>query len=371
MFSALNFLRFYAAKKHDIKDLEFSPAYLFFYDKLERANYFYQNIIDTASHPLSDRKVNFLFNTPQQDGGDWMLLVNLVKKYGLVPNSTMTESKPALKTNELNFMFNRKLRNDAMKLRDLVNTHASSEELNAHLRKMNKENYNILSIAFGTPPKSFVFEYYDKNKVFHSTGEITPIEFFKKFVDIDLDNYIELMNLKSPDYPFDQSYGIDLSNNMVDGQAIRYLNVPMHDIRHLAIEQLKDGLPVWFACDVLQEWFNPAGLLSVDSYDWNRSFGFKLDNNKAQRVKYQESMPTHAMLICGVDLEDDRPTKWKVQNSWGPKVGHKGYFIMSNEWMNQYTYNIVVNKKYLSDKQLEGFEKDPIELPFWTDMYSK
>lgn len=369
-FSGLNFIRYHIEKEHHIKDMELSPSYVYFYDKLEKGNYFYQNIINTADRPLSDRLVNWLLTTPQQDGGDWPLLTNLIEKYGLVPNELMPETKPAWNTTEINRMYNRKLDKDAMKLRDLVNNNASDTKIKSVIRQLNQENYRVLSICFGTPPEKFTYEYRDKNKKYHTTGEVTPLEFYKKFADINLDDYVELMNLPGGGYKYNQTYGIELCNNVVGGKNIRYLNVPMHDMRRMVIDQLKDDEPVWFACDVLQEWNNPAGLLSLKVYDWKRSFGISLGKDKATRVQYRESMPTHAMLICGVDLHDNEPTKWKVQNSWGDKPGHKGYFIMDNSWMDQYTYNTVVNKKHLTDTERVAYEKAEINLPYWTAMLS-
>lgn len=371
MFSGLNFVRFLIEKKHNLKDMELSTDYLFFYDKLERGNYFYNNIVKTATKPLSDREVDFLLTMPQQDGGDWPFLVNLIKKYGLVPHDMMPGTTASLDTTELNRMFNRKLDKDAMKIRDLVNDGASDTKINSFIHHLNEENYRVLSICFGTPPESFTYEYRDKNKNYHTTGKVTPLEFFKKFADINLDDYVELMNLPGAGYKFNQTYGISLCNNVVEGENIRYLNVPMDNLRKMAIEQLKDNEPVWFACDVLQEWNNPAGLLSLGVYDWKRSFGISLGKDKASRVQYRESMPTHAMLICGVDIHDGESTKWKIQNSWGTKPGHNGYFIMDNSWMDQYTYNIVVNKKYLSSTELKAYEDTtPVTLPYWTSMLS-
>lgn len=369
-FSGLNFIRYHIEKEHHIKDMELSPSYVYFYDKLEKGNYFYQNIINTADRPLSDRLVNWLLTTPQQDGGDWPLLTNLIEKYGLVPNELMPETKPAWNTTEINRMYNRKLDKDAMKLRDLVNNNACDTKIKSVIRQLNQENYRVLSICFGTPTEKFTYEYRDKNKKYHTTGEVTPLEFYKKFADINLDDYVELMNLPGCGYKYNQTYGIELCNNVVGGRNIRYLNVPMHDMRRMVIDQLKDDEPVWFACDVLQEWNNPAGLLSLKVYDWKRSFGISLGKDKATCVQYRESMPTHAMLICGVDLHDNEPTKWKVQNSWGDKLGHKGYFIMDNSWMDQYTYNTVVNKKYLTDTERAAYEKAEINLPYWTAMLS-
>ena len=279
--------------------------------------------------------------------------------------SVMGENAVSANSNELNFMFNRKLQKDAMKLRDMVNSDASDEKLASELRRLNSENYKILAISLGTPPEKFHYSYRDENNQFHDLGEVTPMEFFKKFVDINLEDYVEIMNLPGHGYKYNQSYTIDTSKNMVDGIENRYLNVSMDEMKKMVINQLKDGMPVWFGCDVLQEWNNPTGSLELDVYDWKRSFGVTLGKNKTERFEYGESLPTHAMLISGVDLRDNKPVNWKIQNSWGDKVGHNGYFMMGEDWMDEYTYETVVNKKYLTDEQLKDYEKEPVVLPYY------
>ena len=193
-FSGLNFIRYHIEKDHHIKNMDLSGSYVYFYDKLEKANYFYQNIINTADRPLSDRLVNWLLTTPQQDGGDWQLLVDLIEKYGIVPMEAYPETAASANSQELNRMFNRKLQKDAMKLRDLANSDASDEKMKSVLHHLNAENYRVLAISLGTPPDKFTYEYRDENNEYRTTGQVTPIEFFKKFVNINFDDYVELMN---------------------------------------------------------------------------------------------------------------------------------------------------------------------------------
>ncbi len=280
----------------------------------------------------------------------------------------MPEDAVSANSQELNRMFNRKLQKDALKLRDLANSDASDEKMKSVLHHLNAENYRVLAISLGTPPEKFTYEYRDENNEYHTTGQVTPMEFFKKFVNINFDDYVELMNLPGENYPYNTPFGVEISGNMVGGQPSRYFNVSMKDMEKTAIEQLKDDEPVWFGCDVLQEWAPNAGLLDTKVFDWDRSFGIKLGNDKTKRFEYRESLPTHAMLISGVDMRDDKPIRWKIQNSWGNKPGHKGYFIMGNDWMEQYTYETVVNKKYLTDEQLAAYEKEPVMLPYWNAM---
>lgn len=71
-------------RKHDLKEFELSQAYLFFWDKLEKANYFLEQMIDTADEDLEGRLVQRLLSQPVADGGQWDMAANLVEKYGLV-----------------------------------------------------------------------------------------------------------------------------------------------------------------------------------------------------------------------------------------------------------------------------------------------
>jgi bleomycin hydrolase len=142
----------------------------------------------------------------------------------------------------------------------------------------------------------------------------------------------------------------------------------MKDFKQLAINQLKGGESVWFGSDVVKYSNTKHGLMALNTYDYAKLFDTDLDMTKAEALDYGESMMDHAMVLTGVDLVDDQPTKWKVENSWGPKVGTKGYFVMSDAWMDKYCYQVVINKKYLSDDLQKAAAQEPIVLKPWDPM---
>ncbi|KRM95930.1 aminopeptidase Bleomycin hydrolase [Liquorilactobacillus aquaticus DSM 21051] len=371
MFAALNTMRHDIKNKFKVpKDFELSQNYTYFWDKLEKANYFYENVLKTADLPTSDRKVSWLMTTPQQDGGQWDMIVAIIQKYGVVPQSAMPETYNSSKSNEFNSTFNLKLRKDAVKLRQLVAKHASDVQIEAEKNKMLDDAYRMLAYSFGEPPVKFDFAYRDAEKAYHLDRNLTPQTFFEKYVGWNLDDYVSIINGPTQDKPYNHMYTVDMLGNVVSGRQIRHLNVDMKTFRQVAVDQLKAGESVWFGCDVGQESDRQKGIMDTKLYHKDELFDVDLGMSKAERLDYGESLMTHAMVLTGVDLVDNQPTKWKVENSWGKKVGTNGFFVMSNDWMNEFCYQVVVNKKYLPTALQDVLKEEPKVLSPWDPMGS-
>lgn len=368
MFAALNTFRHKLLTTFQLKDFELSQNYTFFWDKYEKANYFYENILNTAEQPATSREVAFLLQTPQQDGGQWDMIVSLFQKYGVVPKSVMPESSNSSNSRDLNNYLNKLLRKHAVLLRQMVAEEATEEEIQANREAMLQEVYNLLAISLGTPPTEFDFEYRDEEKNYHLDQGLTPQSFYAKYVGVDLDEYVSIINAPTEDKPFMKSYTVDMLGNVVDGKQVKYLNLEMDDFKALAVKQLEQGESVWFGCDVGQSSTRDSGIMALDAYDVEDLFDVDLTMTKAERLDYGESLMTHAMVLTGVDLIDGQAKKWKVENSWGEKVGDKGFFVMSDAWMDEYTYQIVVRKEFLTSEQLAAFEAEPIVLAPWDPM---
>ncbi|MBX8936268.1 aminopeptidase C [Enterococcus gilvus] len=368
MFAALNTFRHRLLTTFQLKDFELSQNYTFFWDKYEKANYFYENILNTAEQSVTSREVAFLLQTPQQDGGQWDMIVSLFQKYGVVPKSVMPESSNSSNSRDLNNYLNKLLRKHAVLLRQMVAEDATAEEIQANREAMLQEVYNLLAISLGTPPDVFDFEYRDDEKNYHLDQGLTPQSFYEKYVGVDLDEYVSIINAPTDDKPFMKSYTVDMLGNVVDGKQVKYLNLEMAEFKTLAIKQLEQGESVWFGCDVGQSSTRDSGIMALDAYDVEDLFDVDLTMTKAERLDYGESMMTHAMVLTGVDLIDNQAKKWKVENSWGEKVGEKGFFVMSDEWMDEYTYQIVVRKEFLTPEQLAAFEAEPTVLAPWDPM---
>lgn len=369
MFAALNTMRHSMREKLHMKDdFELSQNYTFFWDKLEKSNYFLENVLQTAELPTSDRKVAWLMQTPQQDGGQWDMLVALIQKYGVVPQTVMPETFNSSNSTEINKQLNLKLRKDAVELRELVAANKSDADIQKAKEKMLNEIYRMLAYTFGEPPANFDFEYRDTDNNYHRIENITPQEFFKKYVGWNLDDYVSIINAPTDDKPFNHMYTVEMLGNVLGGRQVRHLNLDMQTFRKVAIEQLKHGESVWFGSDVGQESDRKKGIMDTNLYHQDELFDVDFSMSKAERLDYGESMMTHAMVLTGVDLVDDQPTKWKVENSWGDKVGEKGFFVMSDDWMEEFCYQIVVNKKYLPKDLQEILKEEPTVLAPWDPM---
>ncbi len=367
LFALLNTLRHGFAKKYKFKDFELSEKYLFFWDKIERANIFYDRIIATAGRPADDRQVTFYLGNPGEDGGQWAMAAALVQKYGVVPASEYPETSNSENTGAFDKVMSQKLRIDGMKLREMVNGQKSDEEIQSARSQMLKEVYQIVSYSFGEPPTTVDFKYRDDDKKYQQISGLSPQEFYSKYFNVDLDDYVVLTN--SPDKAYDKLYTLPDEDNIVGGKHIEFLNEPMEYLKQAAIDQLKDGETVWFGNDVLEQMDREKGLLDSNLYRYSELFDVNLKMDKAKRLEYHQGEVSHAMTLTGVDLDkNQQPIKWKVENSWGEKNGDKGYFTMNDDWMDDYVYEVVVHKKYLTKAQQSNLTKGSVELPAWDSL---
>lgn len=366
MFAALNTMRSHIIKTLNIDTFELSQAYTLFYDKLEKANYFLESILKTLDEPTDGRLIAHLLTAPLGDGGQWDMLCNLVEKYGLVPKDAYKESVSSSATAQMNAYMTEKLREDACILRTEYQNGASKEKLLAEKEQMLDTIYHILCVCLGKPPKTFTFEYRDKDNVFHRDENLTPKEFYHKYIGMDLSEYISLINAPTADKPYYRSYTVQFLGNVVEGRIVKYVNLPSEELKKAAIAQLSDGEPVWFGCDVGKRSHRDSGIMDPDIYDLPSVLGTSFGMTKAQRLDYGQSVMTHAMVFQGVNLDKDgKPNRWKVENSWGEEPGKKGYYVMSDKWFDEYNYQIVVRRKYLSPEILAAYDSDPIELKPW------
>ena len=369
MFAALNTFRHKMIAGFQLEDFELSQAHTFFWDKYEKSNWFLEQVIATADQELTSRKVKFLLDTPQQDGGQWDMVVSLFEKYGVVPKSVYPESISSSNSRELNQILNKLLRQDAQILRELMAEGANSSELQAKKEELLQEVFNFLAMNLGLPPRQFDFSYRDKDNHFHSESGLTPLTFYQKYVDLKLADYVSIINAPTADKPYGRSYTVEMLGNVVGSKPVRYLNVEMDRLKELAITQMKAGETVWFGSDVGQSSNRKAGVMAEGMHDFTASMDIRLTQDKAGRLDYSESLMTHAMVLTGVDLDENgKAKKWKVENSWGEKVGNKGYFVASDAWMNEYTYQIVVRKEFLTAAELAAYEAEPLVLAPWDPM---
>lgn len=371
LFAGLNTMRAHMIARLKLEDFELSQAYLFFWDQLEKSNYFLESILETLPEPTGGRLIAHLLGAPVGDGGQWDMFCNLVRKYGVVPKSAYPESASSSASREMNRYLTEKLREYACTLRGM---HAGGQD-EGTLRKakdgMMAEVYRILCICLGKPPKTFSFEYRDKDKAFHREDGLTPQAFYEKYIGWDLDDYVSLINAPTEGKPRMRSYTVKFLGNVKEGHPVRYLNLEIGELKRAAIAQMRDGEPVWFGCDVGKYSDRENGLLDLECVRMDRLLSTRFGMTKGERLDYGQSLMTHAMVFQGVNLDESGvPDRWRVENSWGGDVGKDGYYVMTDRWFDEYVYQVVIHKKYLSAEQLAAYKAQPIPLEPWDPMGS-
>ena len=368
-FAGLNLFRIYLGRKYNLKKFEFSQNYFIFCDKLEKSNYFLENIIKTADEPLDGRLVMHLLTDPIQDGGQWHMFVNLIEKYGVLPQTEMPESFQSSQSMRMNRRITRKLRGFAKDLRAAYEKGADTKKLRVMKDDMLRSIYQMLTISLGSPPDKFEWQIRDKDKKFHRFEKLNPKQFYKEHVGLDLNDYVCLINCPMSDKSYNEIYTVDYLGNVVEGSIIRYLNLPSKRLKEVAAASIKDDHPVWFGCDVGKHFHRNLGVMDMDIFDFELFYSTDFPMTKTDRLEFGDSQMTHAMLFTGVDLDGrGLPRKWQVENSWGEKRSDKGYDIMTDSWFDEYNYEVVVYKDYITKDEFSVYQKDPVVLPPWDPM---
>ncbi|QWB95642.1 C1 family peptidase [Mycoplasmatota bacterium] len=364
IFAGLNVLREIAAKKYDLKSFEFSQNYTAFWDKFEKINYFMESMDDFLDADQDDRTMQHLLKTGIQDGGQWDMFVALVLKYGVVPKEAMEETVASSKTRFMNRLINIKLRQYAATVRKLF-SEGKQDEIPSIKAKYLDEFYTFLVTSFGKPPQTFDFEYVSNDK-YHVIKDLNPQKFYETSIGDELKDYVSIINSPTTDKPFMKTYTVSYLGNVID-YDIKYLNLELSDLKALVIKQLLDGEVVWFGSDVGRFGDRKAGVWDDQSYDFDL-LGMNFDMTKAEQLDYSQSAMSHAMVITGVHLDQDKSVRWKIENSWGDANGQKGYFLASDTWFDRFVYQAVINPKYLSDAQAKAWQQEPIVLKPWDPM---
>lgn len=371
LFTGLNVMRAKALAKHDFPSFEFSQVYSFFWDQLEKANLFLQGVIDTGKSPMNDKTVEWLFQHPLSDGGTFTGVADIVSKYGLVPKEAMPETHSSENTSRMANLISLKLKEFGLRLRDLVASGAKPAALEKEKTAMLGTVYRMLVLNLGVPPTEFDYVRRDAKGNPLETEHHTPMSFLEKYGDRQLlSNYVMLMNDPSREYY--KCYEIDYDRHRYDGKNWTYVNLPIEDIKEMAIASLKDSTMMYFSCDVGKFLNSERGLLDVKNYDYESLMGVSFGMDKKQRIQTFASGSSHAMTLMAVDLDkEDKPVKWMVENSWGAGSGYKGHLIMTDEWFNEYMFRLVVETKYVPAKVMELFKQKPIRLPAWDPMFAE
>lgn len=369
LFTGFNVLRAQFIKDNNLGEFYFSHCYSFFWDQLEKANLFLEGILETRTLPITDRKVEWLFQHPINDGGQFTGISDNLLKYGVVPSDVMPETYSSNNTARLSSLIAKLLRQGGMELRSKAQQGATLAELRKDKEATLQAIYRLLCLNLGTPPTTFEYTLRDADGKVLSTKEYTPLSFYQEHVGVNLkDDYVMIMN--DPSQPYYETYAIEYDRHAWDGKDWTYINLPMEEIKEMAIASLKEGNMMYYSCDVGKELNKESGLLTLGYDDYEAITGVPMTMTKGERIASFDSGSTHAMTLVAVDLDKSgKPTKWMVENSWGATAGHQGYLIMTDAWFDAYTFRLVVHKKYLTPRAKELQGKTPKLLPPWSPMF--
>ena len=371
LFTGMNVMRAKMIKKYNLGAFQFSQSYSFFYDQLEKSNLFLQAVIDNAKKPMDDKLVEWLFKNPLSDGGTFCGVQDVMMKYGAVPAEVMPESYNANNTSRMSAIIALKLREYGLALRQGAAQGQKPAVLEKRKVEMLGTIYRILSTCLGEPPTTFKWTMKDANGRPVSTKEYTPKSFYDEYVGEDLkNNYVMLMN--DPSRPYHRTYTIDMDRHSYDGAQWTYLNLPIEEIKPLAIASIKDSTMMYFSCDVGKFYDSKTGVLCTENFDYATLFDTDFPLDKADRIRTFASASSHAMTLMAVDLDaEGKPTKWMVENSWGPNSGVKGHLIMTDKWFDEYMFRVVIEKRFVPEKLLKLYNHEPTRLPAWDPLFSE
>ena len=369
MFTSLNMLRPKAMKQLNVSEFEFSQSYLYFYDLLEKSNLFLENVVASADSPMNDRKVEWYFKSPIDDGGTWAGFINLVDKYGLVPKSAMPETNSSSSTSAMGSILKSKLREDGLILRDMMAKKAKPEAIGAQKAAMLGEIYRILALNLGEPPTTFNWRYKTKDGAISELKTYTPISFYQAVLpEFKVSEYVMLMN--DPTRPYYKLYEIENYRNVQDGVNWCYINLPVEDLKQIALESIKGNEAVYGGVDVGKFLNSTDGISALENYDYESLYGIKFGMDKKQRILTGESGSSHGMAIVAVDVDkNEKPTKWQFENSWGASSGHTGYLTFTDDWFSEYMFRMVALKKFIKPEIQKVLEQKPVVLPPWDPMF--
>ena len=369
LFAATNVCREVIAQKLNLGSFELSQSYLAFYDRLEKANYLLEAVIELIDKDYDDRTLTFLLENGVGDGGQWDMFVNLVNKYGLCPKNVFPETYTSSATRETAQLINFNIRKFASEAK-VIYEKDGIEKVKKEKEKLLNKFYALLTNAYGLIPEKFDFEYVDRDGNYHLEKGFTPLKFKEKYLGSSLDDYVSLINAPTKSKPFNKTYTIKYLGNVVGGKDVTHLNVSMDRMKELILAQLKDNRIVWFGSDVGFYGDREVGNWDDGQFDLESNYGLALKMNKGESLDYHASQMNHAMCITGVAFREGIPSKWKIENSWGGDRGRGGYYIMSASWFDQFVYQAVVDKKYLAKEELKALQGKPVVLKPWDPMGS-
>lgn len=272
-----------------------------------------------------------------------------------MPNTVSSMASTAMRE-----LYTEKVKKDALEIIRLKEIDTEITKIEEYKKKCLQENYGILAKILGEPPCFIDYEYKDKEGNYQRISNITPLEFKEKYLTILLEDFVVIGNVPMYNKEYGKVYQKKYLGNVYGNSSTKFLNLAIEDLKILAIQQLKDGIPVWMAAHILKARDIKSGILDTRLYDYEPIIGLK-KLTKKEALNTKDISLHHAMTFVGVNLKEGRPERWKVEDSYGDKNKVNGCYIMNDNFFEEFVMEIVVNKKYLTEEQLLLLEQEPIE----------
>ena len=363
LFATCNLIRMLAFKNLEdefgkIEDFEISQNYLFFWDKLERYHRSLRYYLDIKTVDNKDRYLYQLYQDPMGDGGQWDMAKEIVKKYGVVPKQVYPDTHHSKSSREMNNILTKQLKSDFITLDS-----TSPEVIESAIEIMMNRVFKMLVGFLGKPPTKFNWTFKSKDSKIHTLKEMTPKTFLEK-IRFNPDNWVSVINDPRKENAFNKYYNVKYLGNVFE-RHVGWLNMDMRRVNELTKLSIDKKYPVWFGCDVGTEWDRSSGVQDPGIVDTKNIVGLDTCQDKESRLRSFASLPNHAMLITGYHEDVNKVTRWKVENSWGKSSGSDGFLLMTDKWMDEYVFQILVNKDLLTEKEKEVLNFDPEIIEPW------
>ena len=368
--AAYNNMRYSLIRKFNLDSkFEFSEAYLFFYDKIERANMFLEYIWTLRDRELQDREVR-AFTDPSNhftsDGGLFTYFVNLVSKYGLVPKNVYDEGFNSMVSVYLNQTLITVLNHMALEIfqnRD----NWTRQDFEQKKKENNTIVYDLVVRFLGEPPKpsdNFTWTFKDEYGHTQKIHNLTPEKFYRTVVPHEHDTKMVIIN--DPRHPetYHMTSWVANSLNMIGGTPVHMINLPMDEFKAIICESLKNEDTVWFGADIGKCFDSESNTSDTNRFDYKSVLGTDIEFEKGEMLDMLTATPNHAMTLIGVDTIEDLEgkvtgyKKWRVENSWGMQNLLEddpdfGYYRMTDDYFNKYVYEAAVDLKYFNQDTMQ------------------
>lgn len=310
----------------DIEKLDLSSNYINFFDKLEKANALYNELINCST--LSFEMINCKVNQFIGSFGTFHYCREIVDKYGLVLTKYMDELNSKYNDSLTIELLKNKIKCDAVSLINIKD----KEKKRWKKKELLYEVYQFLSKVYGNPPIDFDFQ----------GNNITPLQFKNQYLGKFLDEYVTVTSFTKEALFSSYSFipNVYLNNNE------RIIQLSIDQIKGSIIRQLSDGISVWFSAEESTTLDYKKNILDDELYNLSELLNIK-EISKNKKMVLDLINYDHAMCITGALIEENSIKQFKVDNSFGRHGNYKGQLIMTPSFLENCVITLVINKKYL------------------------